>query len=130
VMIGDKMKYNSCLVTLRQKEAPDGTFLPELAGVSADFSPASTTVEQAMADPKWIAMIQQAIQTYNSVDAVSNAAKVQRFAILTTDFEPVGEDAELTATLKLKRPVVVRKHAAVIDGIYAGTSGHDVSKRG
>ena len=54
----------------------------------------------------------------------------QRFAILTTDFESVGEDAELTATLKLKRPVVVRKHAAVIDGIYAGTSGHDVSKRG
>jgi|EP01047_Picozoa_sp_COSAG01_P037314 long-subunit acyl-CoA synthetase (AMP-forming) len=128
-MIGDKRKYNCALVTLRQKPKEDGTFAPELEGLSAEVSAASVTVVQAQADPAWIALIQKAIQTYNTEDAVSNAQKVQKFAILDTDFVPVGDDAELTATLKLKRPVVMRKYAEIIEAIYAGSGGHDVRPR-
>lgn len=59
-------------------------------------------------------------------DAVSNAAKVQKFTILPHDFVFAGEDAELTATLKLKRPVVVRKYASYIEAMYDGTGGVNV----
>lgn len=59
-------------------------------------------------------------------DAVSNAAKVQKFTILPHDFVFAGDDAELTATLKLKRPVVVRKYASYIEAMYDGTGGINV----
>ena len=94
-------------------DAADHNIVPIAYGVHIDF----------------YRLIQKAIQTYNKQDAVSNASKVQRFAILTSDFQFVGEEAELTATLKLKRPVVMRKFDSVIKGIYAGTAGHDVTPR-
>lgn len=59
-------------------------------------------------------------------DAVSNAAKVQKFTVLPHDFVFAGDDAELTATLKLKRPVVVRKYASYIEAMYDGTGGVNV----
>ena len=59
-----------------------------------------------------------AMHVDNENDAVSNAQKVQKFTILPTDFVPVGADAELTATLKLKRPVVMRKYAKQIEAMY------------
>ena len=49
--------------------------------------------------------------------AVSNAAKVQKFA-LVPEFSVHG--GELTPTLKLKRSVVAAMHATLIDTLYAG----------
>ena len=59
--------------------------------------------------------IQKAIDTYNK-EAVSNAQKIQKFAILDCDFSVPGN--ELTSTQKLKRGVVTEKFKAVIDGMY------------
>jgi hypothetical protein len=46
----------------------------------------------------------------------SRAARIQRFTILPRDFS-VNTD-ELTATLKLKRSVVMEKYAEAIDAMY------------
>ena len=51
---------------------------------------------------------------------------MQKFTILPNDFVFAGDDAELTATLKLKRPVVVRKNASYIAAMYDGTGGINV----
>ena len=117
MMIGDKRKYNTCLITLRQVQDPDtdGGFLDKLFGNSTEVSAASTTVTAAKKDPKWQAYIQKAIDTYNK-EAVSNAQKIQKFAILDCDFSVPGN--ELTSTQKLKRGVVTEKFKAVIDGMY------------
>ena len=47
--------------------------------------------------------------------AVSRASKIQKFAIVSEFSVPGGE---LTPTLKLKRPVVMKKYNDVIDTLY------------
>jgi len=117
MMIGDKRKFNSCLVTLRQEQDPDtdGGFTDVLFGNSTEVSAASTTVSQAKKDPVWLKTIQTAIDTYNK-EATSNAQKIQKFTILDCDFSVPGN--ELTSTQKLKRNVVTEKYKSVIDGMY------------
>ena len=117
MMVGDKKKYNTCLITLRQVPdlATEGGFTDELFGNSLEVSPASKTVTAAKADPTWTAYIQKGIDGYNKV-AVSNAQKIQKFTILDADFSVPG--GELTATQKLKRAVVDKKYAAAIAAMY------------
>ena len=117
MMIGDKRKYNTCLITLRQEQDPnsDGGFLPALAGTSLEVSKTAKTVSDAQKDAAWKAYIEAGIAGYNK-KAVSNAQKIQKFAILDCDFSVPG--GELTSTQKLKRNVVTEKYAAVIESLY------------
>ena len=59
--------------------------------------------------------IQSGIDRAN-LKAVSNPAKVQKFAVLPAEFSVVGGD--LGPTLKLKRFFVTEKYKDVIDGMY------------
>jgi len=49
--------------------------------------------------------------------AVSNAARVQKFTVLSKDFSVAG--GELGPTLKLRRPIVTKMYEAVIEAMYA-----------
>lgn len=56
------------------------------------------------------------IKTANAY-STSRAAKVQKFAILPTDFSlPNGE---LGPTLKLRRPIVAKMYSSFIEDLYA-----------
>jgi len=119
IMIGNNRKYNVMLVTLKTKPDLDtGAFFPDLIGEAADVNPSVKTVSEALNDPVWNAYIKKGMETYNKA-AVSNAQKIQKFAILPTDLSIPG--GELTGTLKLKRNVVTEKYASVIDALYAGS---------
>ena len=48
--------------------------------------------------------------------ATSNAQRVQKWLLLTTDFSVPG--GELGPTLKLKRHVVLEKNARAVDKMY------------
>jgi long-chain-fatty-acid--CoA ligase ACSBG len=115
MMIGDKRKYNTLLVTLRQ--VPDGAegFTENLFGASLEVNPDVKTVSQAQSDASWTDYIQAGIDNYNK-NAVSNAQKVQKFKILKTDFSVDG--GELTSTQKLKRNIVTEKYKSEIDSMY------------
>eukprot|EP00808_Paulinella_micropora_P002732 g81620.t1 len=118
VMIGDKKKYNTVLITLRQEQKGD-TFTNALTGASLTVDPECTTVSAAKQSAKWKAYIEAGMKAANA-DAVSNASMVQKFSILDSDFSIEG--GELTATMKLKRPVVMKKYEQVIESMYAESS--------
>jgi len=114
MMVGDRRKYNVCLITLKAQLNAEGMSTDALAGEALAVNPAVTTVSGAKKDPVWQAYIQKAIDTYNK-EAVSQAQKIQKFAILDQDFSIAHE---LTPTLKLKRDVTAEKYAALIDSMY------------
>ena len=119
MMIGDKRKYNTMLVTLKcDMNMETGEPLDTLAGQAKDVNPAVTKVSEAMNDPVWQKYITEGITKYNNGDmCVSRAQKVQKFRILPADFTEKG--GELTATLKLKRASASSKYADVIEEMYA-----------
>lgn len=116
IMIGDKRKFNSVLIGLKQKpDASTGGFHEELDGEAVAVSSASKTVAEAMNDAEWKKYIEAGITAYNKV-AASNAQKIQKFTILPTDVSVPG--GELTATLKIKRNVVAEKYTKEIEAMY------------
>jgi len=119
VCIGDRKKYLVVLVTLKVKQHKDTmTFGNELEGEAKGIDESCTTVEDAKKSEKWKAYIQGGIDKYNADTdyCVSKAQKVQYFKILDGDFGV--ESGELTATMKLKRPIVYKKYAEEIESMY------------
>lgn len=120
MMIGDKRKFNVCLITLKvvgaSGELPGGD---ELDGEAASLVSGITSVTEAMNSPAYTKMIEDAIKRTNKNGKVcpSNAATIQKFMILPRDVSV--STGELTATLKLKRGVVMKKFEEAIESIYA-----------
>jgi long-chain-fatty-acid--CoA ligase ACSBG len=118
MMVGDKRKFNTCVVTLKAKGATGekpGT--DELDGDALDVSPGVTKISAAMTDPTWLKCVEDAIKkTNNSPACPSNACKIQKFKILPRDFSV--ETDELTPTLKLKRSVACKIFHDLIEEMY------------
>lgn len=113
MMVGDKKKYNVVLVTLHQKDDGEGGFTDDLVGASAAFGDAKT-IQEARESKQWTDLLTNAIKEVNKT-AVSNAAKMQKFFIVPPFSVPNGE---LTPTLKLKRPIVMKHYVEEIEWLY------------
>jgi len=119
MMIGDKRKYNTCIVTLKAVGANGETRgSDDLDAGAARLNPKVTKISEAMDDQVWIQAITSAIETANrnSKVVLNNAFKIQKFTILPWNFS----EAEnlLTPTKKLKRKVVETKYATMIEKMY------------
>ncbi|MEX3008895.1 long-chain fatty acid--CoA ligase [Hoeflea sp. TYP-13] len=106
VIIGDRRKYLSCLIMIDQenvekfaqdKRVPFGDFA-SLCATSEVQELIGSVVEQVNAE---FARVEQ-IKAFRLIDVLLTA-----------------EDDELTATMKLKRSFVEKKHKALIDEMYA-----------
>jgi long-chain-fatty-acid--CoA ligase ACSBG len=124
MMVGDKRKYNVCLVTLRTElNEETGRHTDKLVGASLGLNGSkATTTQEAKECPVWRSYITNGIQQVNQ-NAVSNAQKIQKFAILDEDF--TDRNGDLTPTLKLRRSVVTDKYQDLIDSLYADGAGGD-----
>jgi long-chain-fatty-acid--CoA ligase ACSBG len=129
IMIGDKRKYNTMLITLPQ-EGTDGNVTPGngiLMGTAAkSLSPGITTVEAAAKDPIWIKYLEAKLDELNKDKSVvlSDAYRVQKLCILSKDFSVDGGD--MTPTLKFKRGFIDEKYKAAIDLMYNATGGEKI----
>ena len=123
MMVGDQRKYNVCLLTVKTLlDAETGVSTGELtlqaAEVDAELTTSEQVAQQCKSDPTsaWAQYIHRGIGEYNAKFAVSNAQKIQKFAVVPGDFSERG--GELTATLKLKRGPTTEKYKALIDELY------------
>lgn len=115
MMVGDKRKYNVCLVTLKSGADEDGNPTQNLMAEAQDVDPTVRTVAQAQSSEVWKKYIEKGVKGYNK-GAASNAQKIQYFRIVDQDFSVNG--GEFTATLKLKRPIATAMHADLIESMY------------
>lgn len=116
IMIGDKRKFNVCLLTLAA-EGATGEFPGNdtLIGAAAKVDPEVKTISAACKNEKFTKYLTDILVKVNK-KSPNNAHCIQKFSILPADFSV--ETEELTPTLKLKRGVVEKKHAAFIDSMY------------
>jgi long-chain acyl-CoA synthetase len=105
VVVGDRRPYIVALVGLD----PDG-----VADWCAEQNRSVPEPGQAGEDAELLAALQEAVDFANG--AVSEAESIRRFAVL-----PRGltiDDDELTPTLKVRRAVVEREYADLIESLY------------
>jgi len=132
IVIGDKRKFLSCLLTLKTEVDPE-TQAPtsKLTTATLKWLAEAATITDAVkvedlvgpeggagaASPSeaFTKAVQAGINEANK-KAVSNAQKVQKFAFVGQDFSVGG--GELGPTLKLKRHVVNQKYESLIESFY------------
>ena len=126
IVIGDERKYLSLLVTIRNAndllQKPSNEIEAEACEELKKLGIEASTMDQLFEKEnfnKISKVIQAAIDEANK-NAVSNAAKIRKWIILSRDLSVATE--ELTPTLKLKRKRVEQHFNKEIDGIYTKAS--------
>uniref|UniRef100_A0A336LRK4 long-chain-fatty-acid--CoA ligase n=1 Tax=Culicoides sonorensis TaxID=179676 RepID=A0A336LRK4_CULSO len=122
-LIGDKKKFLTMLVALKTDMDPDtgaprDSLHPETLKLMKDLGVEYTRLSEILKagpDMKVLKAIEDAIGRANK-KAISNAQKIQKFAILPHDFSVAT--GELGPTLKVKRNVVVKMYDHIIEGFY------------
>lgn len=117
VMIGDKRKYCSIIVSIACKE-DNGIPTSELEEHAKLINPNVKTVEEAMNDDVWHQYLRKGIQEYNNNQAicVSNSCRIKYFQILHKDLSV--HDGTLAASLKIKRHKLYGVYKKEIDALY------------
>lgn len=121
-LVGDQRKFLTFLITLRTEmsrdDAPTDILAEETLQWLKTLNLNHTKLTQIIAEgpnSKVLRGIQEAIDRANR-KAISNAQKVQKFAILPNDFSiPTGE---LGPTMKVKRSFVLEKYKKTIEEFY------------
>ncbi|MFD1713220.1 AMP-dependent synthetase/ligase [Amnibacterium flavum] len=107
VVVGDQKPFISALVTLDTEMLP--TWLKN------NGHDATLTLEQAVTHPAVIAEVQRAVDLANT--RVSRAESIRKFEIIPVEFTEAS--GHLTPKLSIKRNVILKDFADVIEGMYA-----------
>lgn len=107
MVVGDQKPFVAAILTLDEEMLP--TWLKN-NGMREDM-----TVAEAAEDPAVRAELQTLVDSANT--SVSRAESIRVFEIIDTDF--TEENGYLTPSMKLKRNVVTKDFADVIDKIYS-----------
>ncbi|GAA6180922.1 AMP-dependent synthetase/ligase [Shimia sp. NS0008-38b] len=105
VVIGDGRKYLSCLIMIDQENVEK--YAQERKVPFSDFA-------SLCAAPDVVDLIQAEVEEVNR--AFARVEQIKDFRLINVLL--TAEDEELTATMKLRRSFVERKHAALIEDMY------------
>ena len=120
IVIGDKKKYLSCLITLKCEVDKEGEPTNRLSMLSLkksqELGSSATTTQEVIEDPLWKEYIDSVIDRYNKEKSISNAQQIRKWTIIDKDMSI--DHGELTATMKLKRNVVHQHYNKEIEQMY------------
>jgi long-chain-fatty-acid--CoA ligase ACSBG len=117
MMIGDRQKYLIALMTLKLEPDGKGGFTNKLDAAAKAVDPDCKTFEDVQKSKIWATYLAQGVEDANKV-AISRAQLTRKYTLLPGDFSPVGENCELTPTMKLKRDVAAKKYLGAIKACY------------
>ncbi len=106
VVIGDRQRYLSVLLTLNQERIKQDA---EACGSAA------SDAESASKDEKFLQFLQRKIDEVNG--RLARVQAVKKFKVIPKEFTIEG--GELTPTMKVKRKVVTEKYKKEIDQLYS-----------
>jgi long-subunit acyl-CoA synthetase (AMP-forming) len=106
VVIGDRQRYLSVLLTLNQERIKQDA---ESCGSAA------SDAESASKDEKFLQFLQRKIDEVNA--RLARVQAVKKFRVIPKEFTVEG--GELTPTMKVKRKVVTEKYKKEIDQLYS-----------
>ena len=106
VVIGDRQRYLSVLLTLNAERIP--------VDAQACGSPACDPPSAAR-DEKFLAFLQRQIDNVNA--RLARVQAIKKFRVIPHEFTIEG--GELTPTMKVKRKVVTEKYKSEIDQLYS-----------
>ncbi|XP_052448048.1 long-chain-fatty-acid--CoA ligase ACSBG2 [Carassius gibelio] len=122
MLVGDKKKFLSMLLTLKCNVDDNGDPTDELTPLAVEFCRQHGVIASKVSEiinkkePAIYKVIQEGIDCVNA-NATSNAQRVQKWTILSRDFSVSG--GELGPTMKLKRPVVSKMYQEEINKFYS-----------
>jgi long-chain acyl-CoA synthetase len=109
IVVGEQKPFIAALVSLDREMLP--------AWLKSQGQPTDLTLAQAAGNKAVIAEVQKAVDKGNT--NVSRAESIRKFQILDTDL--TEDSGHLTPKLSIKRGVILKDFAGVIDEMYAGT---------
>jgi long-chain acyl-CoA synthetase len=108
IVVGEQKPFISALITLDEEMLP--------VWLNNNGEDAGMSVADAIANPKVVAEVQRAVDAANST--VSRAESIRKFVILPRDLTEAS--GHLTPKLSIKRNVIMKDYADVIEGMYQG----------
>jgi len=118
IVVGEQKPYISALVTLDEEMLP--------VWLANNGEDATQSIAQAAVNAVVVAEVQRAVDAANST--VSRAESIRKFVILEHDLTEAS--GYLTPKMSIKRDLIVKDYAPVIEGMYAGvpaTEGFSIS---
>ncbi|MFD0474745.1 AMP-binding protein [Nonomuraea thailandensis] len=106
VVVGDRRPYLTALLMLDEEAAPAWAAAQGLASVE---------LKELAAEPRVLQEVTAAVERANA--ALSRPEQVKAFRVLDHAWSPAS--GELTPSLKLRRRVIERRYAEVIEELYA-----------
>merc|ERR1712113_453748 len=118
MVIGEGRRYPIALITLKCVFTDDTTATDELDDTGKVLAPPVSKVGEAIADPRFVNVIAEAIKKANNNPKVivHRSHKIAKFTILPHSWSV--DHQELTPTRKLKRSVILERYDDAIEAMY------------
>jgi len=116
IVVGEQKPFISALVSLDREMLP--------AWLKSQGQPEGMSLADAAKNDVVIAEVQRAVDNANK--NVSRAESIRKFHILDTDLTEAS--GHLTPKLSIKRNVILKDFAGVIDGMYSGSHSDEPEK--
>ena len=119
MVVGEAKKFLSMFLTVKvevdDNMKPTEMLTSDSLGISEAIGSTARTASEVVTCSKWKEYFDKGMDAANK-HTTSNAQKVQKWTLLTQDFSIDG--GELTPTMKLKRPVVLKMYDAEVKKMY------------